>query len=188
MGLGFRVFLPTCLSRGRLSDALLRLETRRTGLLSQLRRLYPICAAAAVSSGGAAPVVRYSIRDMMIPSPDDETISSALGFVCHLVLMIAKYDSVRYIRGVTPAAIADDDQIVLRYRIHHLGSRSTISDEVSPIRAAPVLQYPLYVKGVERAQFECAIILLNRVVDQVGVCSAVSYSDRSCSRSSVIAT
>lgn len=49
---------------------------------------------------------------LLLPAADDEQVSTALGHVGHLVVLIAKYL-----------------QVPLRYSIRNLGSRSTISDE-----------------------------------------------------------
>eukprot|EP00474_Spongospora_subterranea_P008181 CRZ08639.1 hypothetical protein [Spongospora subterranea] len=134
-----------------LDNLTLRLETRRAKLLYQLQLMYPI---AIPTKGSLAPTQSYSIRDIHLAAADpyalvdDDTVSCALGYCCHLVLMVAKYMA-----------------IPLRYRIIYRCSRSLISNEISPMQG--LTDYPLYIKGVERAKFDCGVILLNRLVEQI---------------------
>eukprot|EP00474_Spongospora_subterranea_P004170 CRZ04628.1 hypothetical protein [Spongospora subterranea] len=134
-----------------LDSLTLRLETRRAKLLYQLQLMYPI---AIPTNDSSAPTQSYSIRDLHLPavdsyaSVDDDIISCALGYCCHLVLMIAKYMA-----------------IPLRYRIIYRCSRSLISKEISSIQGSA--DYPLYIKGIPRSRFNSGVILLNRLVEQI---------------------
>lgn len=84
------------------------------------------------------PNFQQSIRSS---TESDELISSALGFVCHVVFMCSKYLS-----------------IPLRFRLVCNSSRSAIHED-SDI-------YPLFVERVvEKAQFDRAILLLERHID-----------------------
>jgi hypothetical protein len=75
-------------------DLMLRLEMRRAKLFLHLQSLYPIRVPQQMEASW------YSIRDIQIPAAnyhsimDDDSMSSALGYICHLVIMVAKYLSV----------------------------------------------------------------------------------------------
>ena len=64
------------------------LESRQMKLLGELQGIYPI---------ERLENQEYAIRGLELPtdiantSRDDEHISSALGYVCHLVFMLSKY-------------------------------------------------------------------------------------------------
>jgi len=135
--------------KDEVQDLQLRMQTRRAKMLSQIQSIYPISVPVSTHQG------YYVIRDIRIPTTnvlaeDEENISSALGYVCHILILLSKYL-----------------EIPLRYRIHYRASRSYISDEISPIGSN---QYPLYFRGVDKEKYECGVILLNRIVDQILSC------------------
>ncbi|CAM9915739.1 unnamed protein product, partial [Chrysoparadoxa australica] len=93
-----------------LSEVEAMLVARQARLVSDLEKVYPI--KHHERSG------QDTIRSLEVPqdlhSLDDEVVSSALGYVAHLVLCLAKY------MGVS-----------LRYRVVHRASKSTIGDSVA---------------------------------------------------------
>ncbi|ETN21170.1 hypothetical protein PPTG_01440 [Phytophthora nicotianae INRA-310] len=72
-------------------------------------------------------------------------ISTALGYIAHLVFMLSKYL-----------------QVNLRYRVVPYSSRSFLKDEIND----PQGEYPLYRRGVERERHEKAIRFLRKDVEQ----------------------
>jgi hypothetical protein len=81
-----------CIARRHSDDRLLSYElltARRLALVSRLRTVYPICE---LESG-----LIFSIRGVKLPSPrmvqgyEEEEVSTALGFTCHMVMLLAKY-------------------------------------------------------------------------------------------------
>jgi len=76
---------------------------------------------------------------------DEELIAVALGHVCHLLFMLAKYLDVP-----------------LRYHMLPRCSRSSVTDDISNRGL-----YPLYSKGAERTRFEYAVFLLNKNLEQL---------------------
>ncbi|CAM9415565.1 unnamed protein product [Phaeothamnion confervicola] len=126
----------------------LLLEARQARLVGHLQHIYPISYAA---SG------EWAIRGLGLPadlqSRDDEVVSSALGYVVHLVAMIAKYL-----------------QIPLRYQVIYNASRSAVRDNVTGGSTA----YPLFKRGVERERFDRAVYLLARDVEQLAAARGVA--------------
>ena len=99
----------------------------------------------------------FAIRGLDLPynyeAKDDEVVSSALGYVTHLMLMLSKYL-----------------QIPLRYQLVYSASRSAVRDRVAPGRETPSPTsniYPLYRRGVDNARFVTAIEFLQANVRQV---------------------
>eukprot|EP00753_Platysulcus_tardus_P006766 PLAT14553.1.p1 GENE.PLAT14553.1~~PLAT14553.1.p1 ORF type:complete len:427 (+),score=150.18 PLAT14553.1:5-1285(+) len=134
-------------SEGKVSDeeqlerVSLFLEARRLKLLSQIQRIYPIVE----QEEGV-----FTIRGLLLPESDlaaheEEQMSTALGYVCHLVFMLSKYL-----------------QVPLRYSLLHAASRSSVRDEVLGHSG-----YPLYWRGVERTKFDAAVTFLQRDVNQL---------------------
>ncbi|KAH9454704.1 hypothetical protein MJO28_007712 [Puccinia striiformis f. sp. tritici] len=89
---------------------------------------------------------------------DDFIVSTALGFVAHLVQLLALYLAVP-----------------LLYPVNFLGSRSLVSDLVSRIPGPR--SFPLYFKGVDRFRFEYAVFLLNKNIEQIMYHQKVVVSD-----------
>ncbi len=119
-----------------LSKSEFLLETRQLTLLAHLRTVFPIVRHSDDL---------YDIRGLSIPrdmSSDDEHISGALGFLCHLLSMTSKY------LGVP-----------LRYKILCNSSRSAVQDGSAV--------YPLFKARVDRERFDRGTLLLERDVDSL---------------------
>ncbi len=172
------------------------LEARQAKLLKELQGIYPI-AIAATPSTSTSPT--YTIRGLPVPldpanapprEHDEEAVASALGYLAHLLFLLAKY------LGVP-----------LRYALDCRASRSLIRDTAAPLLAfgsasaaaaaaalpgasssggsneggdgpspsdasdAAALQaavtFPLFRRGVEKERFEWAVHLLRRDVLQL---------------------
>jgi len=143
-------------------DELLRqrflVEARQVKLLSELQSIYPI-----QEEGDG-----FAIRGLDLPynyeAKDDEVVSSALGYVTHLMLMLSKYL-----------------QIPLRYQLVYSASRSAVRDRVAPGRETPSPTsniYPLYRRGVDNARFVTAIEFLQANVRQVLTVRGVHYDEK----------
>ena len=78
---------------------------------------------------------------------DEELVATALGYVAHTVLILARWF-----------------QVPLRYSIVPMGSRSTIRDD---ILQHPQGVYPLYPRGVVSKWFKYSVYLLNRNIQQI---------------------
>ena len=124
----------------RQSEVLIHLEVRRAKVLRDLRQIYPIqCLPDNVYTIGGL----HLPSDLNNPDVPDAVVSTALGYVCHLVYMSSKY-------LCAP----------LRYRLFCNSSRSAVQDD------GVVAVYPLFrERVVEREQFDRACTLLNRNVE-----------------------
>ncbi|KAL4105740.1 hypothetical protein PRIC1_003799 [Phytophthora ramorum] len=122
-----------------------KIRSRQAMLVKQLGTVYPI---EYVGAG------EYSIRGIRIANSDltgggradEEMISTALGYIAHLVFMLSKYL-----------------QVNLRYRVVPYSSRSFLKDEINDAQG----EYPLYKKGVEKDRHEKAIRFLRKNVEQL---------------------
>nr|CCA15402.1 conserved hypothetical protein [Albugo laibachii Nc14] len=122
-----------------------RIRYCQAELVKALLFIYPI---KYIASG------EYTIRNIRIANADlssngktdEESVSTALGFVAHLVFMLSKYFDIN-----------------LRYRIVPFSSRSYIKDEVNDLFG----EYPLYRKGVDKDRYERAILYLRKDVEQI---------------------
>lgn len=133
------------------------LEARQLKLLSELQAIYPIERVS-----GDKEKERYAIRGIEFLPPldgsqrDDEQISSALGYVVHLVLLASKYL-----------------EVPLRYQLLFYASRSIIRD---PVQKDPKDQnLPLYRKDVEPERFKRAFQWLSKDVEQLLLARQVKY-------------
>eukprot|EP01083_Nonionella_stella_P255028 875820_1 len=146
-----------------------RLHLRRRKLMHQLSSLYPIqiiqkprpmthsSTHGSTHEYQQAPIgVRpeISIRGMVLPlnnvySLGDEKASAAMGYIAHIVLLISKF------LGVS-----------IRYRIIYRCSASTICDDTHHPELSTE-EYPLYTRGVDRARFEQACVLIRKNVWQI---------------------
>nr|XP_015834214.1 PREDICTED: UV radiation resistance-associated gene protein isoform X2 [Tribolium castaneum] len=140
-----------------------QLHQRRRQLLQQLLFIYPIQQVSEK---------KYTIHGIYLPNSDilsdcsDLGISVALGYITHVLLMTSTFL-----------------QVPLRYPMTHYGSRSYITDHVSPIlpdrereyenvATQPLLilpnsSFPLFTKGKEKIQFTYAVYLLNKNIAQL---------------------
>ena len=121
------------------NEALILLEVRRAKVLRDLRQIYPIqrLPDSVYTIGGL-----HLPSDLNNPNVPDAVVSTALGYVCHLVYMCSKY-----LRAP------------LRYRLFCNSSRSAVQDD-------GVAVYPLFrERVVEQEQFDRACTLLSRNVE-----------------------
>lgn len=121
------------------NEALILLEVRRAKVLRDLRLIYPIQRLPdnVYTIGGL-----HLPSDLNNPNVPDAVVSTALGYVCHLIYMCSKY-----LRAP------------LRYRLFCNSSRSAVQDD-------GVAVYPLFrERVVEREQFDRACTLLSRNVE-----------------------
>jgi Vacuolar sorting 38 and autophagy-related subunit 14 len=147
-----------------------RKEAQCIKLVRELGAIYPISVVDGreesgkngIGSGGGESR-RYLIRGLEIPidlynnstNVVEEEISAALGFCCHLVVMLSKY------LGVP-----------LRYRIFCNSSRSAI-------RQGTII-YPLFTaRVVEREQLERGMLLLYANVDCILQTRGIEYNPKS---------
>ena len=117
------------------------LEARQLKLVGELQTIYPI---ELVRSTG-----RYAIRGLEMPAFDcpareEEQLTTALGYLVHLLLLLSKY------LGVP-----------LRYQLLYFSSRSLVKDAVSGV------SMPLYRKDMEAEKFKRAIVWLQRDIEQL---------------------
>eukprot|EP01137_Pigoraptor_chileana_P034808 Opistho-2@27904 len=120
------------------------LMLRRSQLISQLNAMYPIDMANKQSNV-------YMICNLRLPNSDysghdEELIATALGHVCHLVFLIAKFI-----------------ELPLRFPLVPMSSRSFVSDPIS----LPPSVFPLYSKGADRMRFDNGVFLLNKNIEQL---------------------
>lgn len=128
------------------------LEARQVKLVGELQTVYPIDRISSEGSGGGKE--RFAIRGVELTSPfegsprDDEQISTVLGYIAHVVLLLSKYL-----------------EIPLRWQVLFFASRSIIRD---PAQKDPKDQnLPLYRKDVEPERFRRAVLLLTKDVEQL---------------------
>jgi hypothetical protein len=128
------------------------LEARQVKLLGELQTVYPIDRISSEGSGGGKE--RFAIRGVELTSPfegsprDDEQISTVLGYIAHVVLLLSKYL-----------------EIPLRWQVLFFASRSIIRD---PAQKDPKDQnLPLYRTDVEPERFRRAVLLLTKDVEQL---------------------
>ncbi|KAJ3300193.1 hypothetical protein HK104_003421 [Borealophlyctis nickersoniae] len=120
---------------------------RQRDLVSDLNAIFPI------EQSTFDPAL-YTIREIRLPNSeysgqDEERIATALGYVAHLVSMVAFYLN-----------------IPLRYPMKLMSSRSTILDTVSQ-QYQGSKEFPLHSRGVERFRFEYGVFLVNKNIEQL---------------------
>ncbi|XP_058041956.1 UV radiation resistance-associated gene protein isoform X2 [Ahaetulla prasina] len=124
-----------------------QLTIRRRQLLSELSCIYPIDTNDQED---------YFICGVKLPNSenfqakDDGSIAVALGYTAHLVSMISYFL-----------------QVPLRYPIIHKGSRSAIKDNINDKLTEKEREFPLYLKGGEKLQFDYGVFLLNKNIAQL---------------------
>jgi len=87
----------------------------------------------------------YTINGISLPHSeftgyDEDQIATALGYVCHLLFMSARYL-----------------QLPVRYPMSPMCSRSIIRDDISQQNSP---KFPLYSRGVDRTRFEYAVFFI----------------------------
>ncbi|KAA1078170.1 hypothetical protein PGT21_029935 [Puccinia graminis f. sp. tritici] len=117
-------------------------------------------SSAAIGTTGTTPslMIQFFNSKPLDLADDDLIVSTALGFVAHLVQLLALYLAVP-----------------LLYPVNFIGSRSLVSDLVSRIPGPR--SFPLYFKGVDRFRFEYAVFLLNKNIEQILYHQKVVVSD-----------
>ncbi|XP_020604811.1 uncharacterized protein LOC110043673 [Orbicella faveolata] len=126
------------------------LNFRRRQLISELMNIYPIVELQTSKEFLICGVRLPNCESDEFQAMDDETLSVALGYTCHLVSMIAQFLD-----------------LPLRYPMNSRGSRSTIMDFAIEKVAEKDRQFPLYNKGKERIQFYYGTFLLNKNIAQL---------------------
>eukprot|EP00123_Amoebidium_parasiticum_P001226 comp12268_c0_seq1/m.7090 comp12268_c0_seq1/g.7090 ORF comp12268_c0_seq1/g.7090 comp12268_c0_seq1/m.7090 type:complete len:477 (-) comp12268_c0_seq1:551-1981(-) len=151
--------MVTCIN----SLADLRMARKNTSALLMLRRQQLVSQLNLIFPMQRVPSGAYKILDVRLPSAndytgcDEEELSTALGYVAHLVFMVSRYL-----------------QLPLRYPLVPMGSRASI---ISNVTSTGAQTFPLYAKGVERIRFEHAVFLLNRDVEQLMTYCGLSTPD-----------
>nr|CAI5824924.1 unnamed protein product [Callosobruchus analis] len=129
------------------SHVIARLQQRKRELLQGLLFLYPIEKKSDN---------KYTIHGVHLPNSDvltdtaDLGVSVALGYVTHVLIMSSAFL-----------------HVPLRYQLTHYGSRSYITDTVSPLLSEKERDFPLFTKGKDKAQFTYAVYLLNKNIAQL---------------------
>jgi len=96
----------------------------------------------------------YTICGIPLPNSryegcNADDISTALGYTCHLITVIADYIDV-----------------ILRYPVKPMSSRSTIIDPLSK-ECQPMNEFPLYTKNLNNNRFVYGVFLLNKNIEQL---------------------
>ncbi|TPX64205.1 hypothetical protein SpCBS45565_g06078 [Spizellomyces sp. 'palustris'] len=125
-----------------------KVRRRQKDLIVDAANILPIARETTLNSAF------YTIRGIPLPHSeytghDDEKIATALGFVCHLLYMIAYYLDVP-----------------LRYPMKLMSSRSSITDIVSEHHTGSK-EFPLYLRGADRMRFDYGVFLMNKNIEQL---------------------
>ena len=128
--------------REELADVMFKCKIREIKIIVELKKIYPIVALTGHRE------YMYSIRGLQLPGTDlrsyeEDQISTALGYICHLVSLISDFFDIN-----------------LRYEPVHRGSRSFMRDNFAANHITPtmganvnsmgvILEYPLYWSGVD---------------------------------------
>ncbi|KAH8923856.1 hypothetical protein BT69DRAFT_1349839 [Atractiella rhizophila] len=145
------------LDQGIWESIRLTMRHRSATLVQQLSDIYPIIAIPPTSPDPKFQgSLDYSVLNLPLPnSPfppaaysNDDVLSSALGYVAQLTLLLSTY------LGVP-----------IHYPLKPMGSRSLVMDPISSLKGQR--WFPLYGKGVDRYRFDYAVFLLNKDVEQL---------------------
>ncbi|KAF9513061.1 hypothetical protein BS47DRAFT_1344778 [Hydnum rufescens UP504] len=145
--------------RTRLSTIQVDLQARRGVLVRSLDRIFPLDPISSAD-------LLFSILDVPLPIPinlsdpapplsdpqrsniNEESIATALGYIAHVVQLLAVYMG-----------------YLISYPITYAGSRSLIRDPISTMHGPRI--FPLYSKGVDTYRFEYAVFLLNKDIEML---------------------
>lgn len=125
-----------------------RLLFRQKELITELAFIYPV---VSLPEGKG-----YTICFVHLPNSedfsdrDDQTISVALGYVTHTLLMMSHFLDVP-----------------LRYPLIHCGSMSSVRDNLIEHFTDIDREFPLHMKGKNRMTFNYGVYLLNRNIAQL---------------------
>ncbi|KAK8786417.1 UV-resistance associated gene isoform X1 [Amblyomma americanum] len=125
-----------------------RLLFRQKELITELAFIYPVVPLPEKKG--------YTICLVHLPNSEDfndredQMISVALGYITHTLLMMSHFLDVP-----------------LRYPLIHLGSMSSVRDNLIEHFSDKEREFPLYMKGKERMMFNYSVYLLNRNIAQL---------------------
>lgn len=128
-----------------------QLNVRRKQLISEMTLIYPINPHPKVQ--GDFVICGIHLPDSeKLNNVDEISVSVALGYVCHVLIVMSK--------------LLD---VPLRYSIRFAGSRSQIYDHLHESLPEPDRLLPLFTKksGKEKVYFDYAVYLLNHVIGQL---------------------
>jgi hypothetical protein len=147
------------------------LNIRRRKLMYGLLNVYPIRAPNKTKKRKFFTIRSAPLPITNLTSYDEEVISTALGYVAHMVFLLAKYVPVK-----------------LRYKIIFQGSRSMICDEYNFARQknSEDATFPLYYRNVDEKRFEFACVLLNKNIDQLGLVCVPDWTEKISNRTAML--
>ncbi len=119
--------------------------TLLSAMLAQLRDIFPV----AQQQQGVWTIAGIRLPNSEFAGCDQEQIATALGYVCHVVNVVARW------LGIT-----------LTYDTIPMSSRSIVKDDIS-VQGSGSSKFPLYARGVDRTRFEYAVFLLNKDIEQL---------------------
>lgn len=123
-----------------------RVRMLQWSLSAKLLRVFMVTTS---SDGATLCINALRLPNSDFSGADEESVAAALGSVCHCVSLLARYLAVP-----------------LRYPMRPVGSRSLVTDAISPAHSAAP-HFPLYSRGVDRTRFEYAVFLLNKNIEQL---------------------
>lgn len=126
----------------RLQEASFFIRAHASRLITQLRTVYRV---EQRSEDGSFTINGIVLPNSVFTNCDEETVAAGLGHVCHVLHLLSRY------LGVP-----------LRYPMKPMQTRSTIEDPISNVG-----KYPLYSKNQDPTQFEYAVFLLNKNLEQL---------------------
>lgn len=129
----------------RAKDLDVKVGTRRRKQLYELSRIYTLDRRRLKNQSNCMFIRDVTLQHTLEGGPaDDDQVATALGYVCHVLLMLSK--------------ILD---IPLRYRIVYHASRSIICDDIHS------WEYPLSLQSGQEPRFRWGRKLLNRNIEHL---------------------